>query len=129
MQQTEMEHRAAGGGDPHPNIQPFNTISYLVASSGEFCSGDTGFSELPCVGEIRMFAGGFTPAGYQPADGQLLSVAQNAPLFSYIGTTYGGDGRTTFRLPDLRGRMPIGAGQGEGLTNRRPWGCLAARSS
>lgn len=73
----------------------------------------------PFVGEIRMFAGNFAPRGWAFCDGQLLAVSQNDALFSLLGTIYGGDGRTTFGLPDLRGRIPIHAGQGPGLSNRR----------
>ena len=61
----------------------------------------------PFVGEIRMFAGNFAPRGWAFCDGQLLAVSQNDALFSLLGTIYGGDGRTTFGLPDLRGRVPI----------------------
>ncbi|TNJ39618.1 phage tail protein [Phaeobacter sp. B1627] len=73
----------------------------------------------PFVGEIRMFAGTFAPRGWAFCDGQLLAVSQNDALFSLLGTIYGGDGRTTFGLPDLRGRLPIHAGTGPGLTPRR----------
>ncbi len=73
----------------------------------------------PFIGEIRMFAGNFAPRGWAFCDGQLLPIAQNTALFSLLGTTYGGDGRTTFALPDLRGRFPLHAGSGPGLTNRR----------
>lgn len=73
----------------------------------------------PFVGEIRMFAGNFAPRGWAFCDGQLLAVSQNDALFSLLGTIYGGDGRTTFGLPDLRGRIPIHAGTGPGLSNRR----------
>ena len=73
----------------------------------------------PFVGEIRMFAGNFAPRGWALCDGQLLAVSQNDALFSLLGTIYGGDGRTTFALPDLRGRIPIHAGSGPGLTLRR----------
>jgi microcystin-dependent protein len=72
----------------------------------------------PFVGEIRMFAGNFAPRGWAYCDGQLLAVSQNDALFSLFGTIYGGDGRTTFGLPDLRGRIPIHAGQGPGLSPR-----------
>jgi len=70
------------------------------------------------LGEIRMFAGNFAPTGWAFCQGQLLPIAQNQALFSLLGTTYGGDGRTTFALPDLRGRVPVGFGQGPGLSNR-----------
>ena len=73
----------------------------------------------PFVGEIRMFAGNFAPRGWAYCDGQLLAVSQNDALFSLLGTIYGGDGRTTFGLPDLRGRVPIHAGSGPGLSPRR----------
>ena len=70
------------------------------------------------IGEVRLFAGNFAPRGWAFAAGQLLSVSQNTALYSILGTTYGGEGRTTFALPDLRGRVPLGTGQGPGLTNR-----------
>jgi microcystin-dependent protein len=73
----------------------------------------------PFVGEIRIFAGNFAPRGYAFCDGQLLAISQNDALFSLLGTIYGGDGRTTFGLPDLRGRIPIHAGTGPGLSARR----------
>lgn len=67
------------------------------------------------IGEIRMFAGNFAPRGWAFCQGQILSIAQNTALFSILGTTYGGNGQTTFALPDLRGRVPVGTGQGPGL--------------
>ena len=72
----------------------------------------------PFVGEIRMFAGNFAPSGWAMCDGQLLAISQNDALFSLLGTIYGGDGRTTFGLPEMRGRLPIHAGSGPGLTPR-----------
>ena len=66
----------------------------------------------PYVGEIRMFAGNFAPAGWMFCEGQLLPISENETLFQLIGTTYGGDGESTFALPDLRGRIPIHMGQG-----------------
>lgn len=72
----------------------------------------------PFIGEIRMFGGNFAPQGWAFCNGQLLPIAQYDALFALIGTTYGGDGQTTFALPDLRGRIPIHAGQGAGLSNR-----------
>jgi microcystin-dependent protein len=66
----------------------------------------------PYVGEIRMFAGNFAPAGWQFCEGQLLPISENETLFQLIGTTYGGDGQSTFALPDLRGRIPIHQGNG-----------------
>ncbi|MEM7054292.1 MAG: tail fiber protein [Pseudomonadota bacterium] len=73
----------------------------------------------PFVAEIRIFAGNFAPRGWAFCDGQLLPIAQNTALFSLIGTTYGGDGRSTTALPDLQGRVPMHPGRGPGLTSRR----------
>ncbi len=67
------------------------------------------------IGEIRLFAGNFAPRNWAYCAGQLVAIASNTALFSILGTTYGGDGRVTFGLPDLRGRTAIGAGQGPGL--------------
>jgi len=69
----------------------------------------------PYVGEIRIFAGNFAPAGWMFCEGQLLPISENETLFNLIGTTYGGDGQSTFGLPDLRGRLPIHQGTGAGL--------------
>ena len=66
----------------------------------------------PYVGEIRMFAGNFAPAGWMFCEGQLLPISENETLFNLIGTTYGGDGQSTFALPDLRGRIPLHFGNG-----------------
>lgn len=66
----------------------------------------------PYVGEIRMFAGNFAPAGWMFCEGQLIPISENDTLFNLIGTTYGGDGQETFALPDLRGRIPIHNGNG-----------------
>jgi microcystin-dependent protein len=66
----------------------------------------------PYVGEIRLFAGNFAPAGWQLCEGQLLSISENETLFQLIGTTYGGDGQSTFALPDMRGRIPVHQGNG-----------------
>lgn len=70
---------------------------------------------LPFLGEIRVFAGNFAPEGWALCDGAVVSIAQNDALFNLIGTTYGGDGVSTFGLPDLRGRSPLHQGQGLGL--------------
>jgi microcystin-dependent protein len=66
----------------------------------------------PYVGEIRMFGGNFAPAGWMFCEGQLLPISEYETLFNLIGTTYGGDGQTTFQLPDLRGRLPVHQGNG-----------------
>lgn len=73
----------------------------------------------PFIAEIRIFAGNFAPRGWAFCNGQLLPLSQNTALFSLIGTTYGGDGRTTMALPDMQGRAPMHPGRGPGLTDRR----------
>lgn len=78
----------------------------------------------PFIGEIRAFGFNFAPRGWALCDGQLLPIAQNSALFSLLGTIYGGDGRTTFALPDLRGRVVIHQGNGPGLSDKR----IGARS-
>lgn len=87
------------------------TIFSMTSTNAQ---GQEGF-----IGEIRMFAGNFAPRTWAYCDGQLLSIAQNTALFSILGTTYGGDGRTTFALPDLRGRTPIGPRRGPGQPDYR----------
>lgn len=72
----------------------------------------------PFIGEIRIFSGTFAPRGWAFCNGQLLPIVQNTALFSILGTTYGGDGRTTFGLPNLQNRTPMHAGTGSGLTPR-----------
>jgi microcystin-dependent protein len=69
------------------------------------------------IAEIRMFAGTFAPRNWAFCQGQLMSISQNTALFSILGTTYGGNGQTTFGLPDFRGRVAVGTGQGPGLSN------------
>ncbi len=70
------------------------------------------------IGEIRMFAGNFPPRGWAFCNGQLLPISQNTALFSLLGTQYGGNGQSTFGLPDLQGRVPVGQQQGPGLSDR-----------
>ena len=72
----------------------------------------------PFLGEVRMFGGNFAPVGWLFCNGQLLNISENDALFNLLGTTYGGDGQTTFGLPDLRGRTPIHMGQGPNLSPR-----------
>jgi len=72
----------------------------------------------PFLGEVRMFGFNFAPRNYAFCDGQILLISQNEALFSLLGTTYGGNGRTTFGLPEMRGRLPIHMGGGSGLTHR-----------
>lgn len=70
----------------------------------------------PFIAEIKIFAGNFAPRGWAYCNGQLMPIAQNTAVFSLVGTIYGGDGRTTFALPNLKGRVPLQAGQGPGLS-------------
>lgn len=72
----------------------------------------------PFIGEIRLFAGSYEPAGWAPCDGRLLPVSRHTALFSILENRYGGDGRTSFALPDLRGRVPLHRGSGGRLTDR-----------
>lgn len=71
------------------------------------------------IGEIKMFAGDYAPRGWAMCNGQLLTIDQNNNLYAVLGNTYGGDGKTTFALPDFRGRIPIGSGEGPGLSKRK----------
>jgi microcystin-dependent protein len=73
-------------------------------------------STEPFIGEVKLFGFNFAPKGYATCQGQILSIAQNTALFSLLGTTFGGNGQTTFGLPDLQGRAPVGQGQGPGLS-------------
>jgi microcystin-dependent protein len=112
-------HELVGGGATQPSgesqpvamYQPSLGITWLIATQGLFPSRDgSGEFDLsdPYVGEVIAFAGNFAPRGYLKAEGQTLTIATNTALFALLGTTFGGDGRTTFALPDLRGRAPIG---------------------
>lgn len=111
----------AGGALAVNNLEPELALNYAIALQGIFPSrssrepsfGPTPQPALgtqPFLGEIALFAGNFAPRGWALAQGQILPIAQNQALFAIIGTLYGGDGRTTFALPDLRGRTPVGAG-------------------
>ena len=83
----------------------------------------------PFIGEIRMFAGSFAPAGWAMCDGQLMPISENDAMFTLIGTTYGGDGQETFGLPNLQSRVPIHAGQGPGLSQNYQLGEMAGTES
>lgn len=89
---------------------------FLIFLWGMFTS--TIFAQNQFVAEIRIFAGNFAPTGWAKCEGQLLPISQNTALFSLLGTTYGGDGESTFALPDLRERVAIAPGQGQGLSLR-----------
>lgn len=101
---------------PVKSINMFLTATALSMGLG---LGQPAFASEPFIAEIKMFGGNFAPRGYALCDGQLLPISQNAALFSILGTTYGGDGRTTFGLPDLRGRTAVHPGSGPGLSQIR----------
>jgi microcystin-dependent protein len=109
-----------GSGTFKENHQPTLVMRFMIAVSGIVpTTGTTNTTSTPTIGEIRPFAtDGGVPSGWMFAEGQLLTTASNPNLFAVIGNAFGGDGVTNFALPDLRGRTPIGAGQGTGLTNR-----------
>jgi len=97
------------------NMQPSLTLNYICAMQGLYPSRNW---SSPTLGQVSLFAGNFAPQGWALCQGQLLSISQNTALFSLLGTNYGGDGQTTFGLPDLRGRAVIGTGTGPGLSPR-----------
>jgi microcystin-dependent protein len=97
-------------------MQPWLGVNYIIALQGTFPSRS---SSDPFLAEIVLFGGNFAPRGWALCDGQLLPISQNTAVFSLLGTTYGGDGRTTFALPDLRGRVAVHPGNGAGLTSKR----------
>ena len=92
-------------------------LATLIAGACFSGTSTVNAGDSPYIGEVQWFAGNFAPRGWAFCDGQLLAIAQNSALFSILGTTYGGDGRTTFALPDVRGRVIIGEGKGPGLSN------------
>ena len=105
---------SAGSGAPIENRQPTIELNYMICANGIYVGPDTtisrdyvGYSEY-FMGEVRLFAANFAPRGWLPCDGRQLQIAQNQALFALIGTTYGGNGISTFALPDLRGRVPVG---------------------
>ncbi len=107
--QVPALHQSAAA-QPYDTMQPSLPLTPLIAISGVFPSpGGGGTGAAAFVGQIAWFAGNLVPAGWARADGQLLSIQQNQVLFSVLGTTYGGNGVSTFALPDLEGRVAIGA--------------------
>jgi microcystin-dependent protein len=104
-----------GSGIPINNIQPTLVLSYCIALQGIYPSRN---GDSPFLGEIDLFPYNFNPRSYAYCNGQLLAISTYSALFSLLGTNYGGDGRTTFGLPDLRGRTPMHHGTGAGLSNR-----------
>ena len=107
----------AGQGQAFDNHAPTLSINYVIALQGIFPSQGGGLPEStePLLGQIVMGGWNFAPRGYAFAEGQLLGISSNTALFSILGTQYGGNGTTTFALPDLRGRVPIGADPANGL--------------
>ncbi|WP_372796166.1 phage tail protein [Pontiella sp.] len=95
-----------------------NSLLFTLALTALLFTCPEAKAQEPYLGEIRAFAFNFPPRGWAQCDGQLLPISQYSALFSLLGTQYGGDGRTTFGLPDLRGRAPIHEGNGPGLSNR-----------
>ncbi|NJS11559.1 MAG: hypothetical protein HC789_14895 [Microcoleus sp. CSU_2_2] len=95
-------------------------LNYIIALQGTFPSPNEGGVDNTFIGEVKLFAGNFAPRGFAFAAGQPLSITQNTALFAVIGTTYGGDGRINFALPDLRGRTPVGTGGSVNLGQRLP---------
>lgn len=110
---------AAGGSQPHENIQPYLCLNFIISLFGIFPSqsGGNGGAE-PFLSELRTFSFNFAPGGWAMCNGQLLPINQNQALFSLLGTTYGGNGQTNFALPDLRARVPIHVGSGHTLGER-----------
>ena len=92
-------------------LQPYLAVNYIIALYGLFPPRN---GAEPYIGEIVMFAGNFAPRNWAFCNGQLLQISQNSAMFAILGTTYGGDGRTTFALPDLRGRVAIHSGHSSG---------------
>ena len=114
----DAHHTPASGA-----ATPWLGLQWCIALQGTFPSrnlempGDAGtaLANEPQLGSIALFGGNFVPRGWAACEGQLLQINQNESLFSLLGTTFGGDGRITFGLPDLRGRTPVGIGTGQGL--------------
>jgi microcystin-dependent protein len=105
---------STGAAQPHSIIQPYLGLNFCIALEGIYPSRN---ASDPFLAEIMIFGGNFAPRGWAFCDGQIMSIAQNTALFSLLGTTFGGNGQTTFALPDLRGRVPLHAGSGPGLSN------------
>ena len=96
------------------NRQPYLTVNYCIAMNGIFPSRS---DATPFVSQIQIFPFNFAPVGWALCNGQLISISQNTALFSLLGTNYGGDGRSTFQLPNMQGRVSMDAGNGAGLSS------------
>ena len=110
-----------GSGKPVNNMQPFQAVSYIIVIDGSATYPGRGGGVQttgPLIGEINLFAGNFAPSGYALCNGQVLPISTYSALWTLLGTIYGGDGETTFALPDLRGRAPMHQGTGPGLSVR-----------
>jgi microcystin-dependent protein len=102
-----------GGGQPFSLQQPTLGLHYIIATQGAFPTAGTILPDsVPFLGEISLFVGNFAPAGWQFADGQMVAINTDPALFAILGTTFGGNGFTTFGLPDLRDRVAVGTGNG-----------------
>lgn len=101
-----------GSSAPHPNIPPYLSLSFIISLSGVYPTPGGSSLEEAFIGQIQAFSFGFVPAGWALCNGQLLTIAGNEQLFGVLGATYGGDGVTTFALPDLQGRMPVHSAAG-----------------
>lgn len=113
---------ATGDGQPYSNLKPTLTLRYLLCMQGAYPGQSDGTllqsdRSVPMVGEIRVVAFSNTPSGFAECSGQIVGISQNLALFSIFYTNYGGNGVSTFAFPDLRGTVPIGAGQGPLLPN------------
>lgn len=123
LEEDLASHAADENAHLTPSETPWLGLRWCIALQGVYPSRNlelpgepgTAMSADPLLGSLGLFAGNFAPRGWAFCEGQLLSVSDNSSLFSLLGTTYGGDGRTTFALPDLRGRTPVGVGTGSGL--------------
>ena len=117
---SSLDTNSSGSGGSIDIRQSFGTTNYVIAVDGTYPSRN--LSTNPLLGSVAMFAGNFAPRGWAVAAGQLVSINQNSALFSLLGTNYGGDGRSTFGLPDFRGRAVVGSqndAQGSGLSAYR----------
>ena len=110
---TTYTASVVGGSQPLPIRNPYLGVNYIIALAGIFPSRS---GSNPFLGEIELVSFNFAPTGWALCDGQLLSISQYSALFALVGTYYGGNGTTTFQLPNLQSRVPVDMGQGNGLS-------------